>query len=83
MAEHPEILMNFPITIENHIMLLEEGGFSAVTASDIVRYMLMCFLILIGIQCDILVIASLQVKINALNEECHLWGVMPCDSCNN
>jgi hypothetical protein len=46
-AEHPEILTIFPATIENHTMLLEEGGFSRITADDIVRYILMCILILI------------------------------------
>jgi hypothetical protein len=52
-AEYPEILTIFPTTIENHIMLLEEGGFSGVTANDLLRYILMCFLILIESQCDI------------------------------
>ncbi|PNF22607.1 hypothetical protein B7P43_G10864 [Cryptotermes secundus] len=37
-AEHPEILTIFPTTIENRAMLLQEGGFSAITANIIVRY---------------------------------------------
>jgi len=35
---HPEVITLFPTTIENHTMLLEEGGFSGVTARELVRY---------------------------------------------
>jgi hypothetical protein len=35
---HPEVITLFPTTIENHSMLLEEGGFSGVTARELVRY---------------------------------------------
>jgi hypothetical protein len=37
-AKHPEVLTSFPTTIENHTMLLEEGGFSGVTAQELARY---------------------------------------------
>jgi hypothetical protein len=37
-VKHPEVLTLFPTTIENHTMLLQEGGFSAVTAEELVRY---------------------------------------------
>jgi hypothetical protein len=37
-AKHPEVLTVFPATIENHALLLEEGGFSAVTAQELARY---------------------------------------------
>jgi len=36
--KHPEVLTLFPTTIDNHTMLLEEGGFSGVTAQELVRY---------------------------------------------
>jgi len=37
-VKHPEVITLFPTTIENHTMLLEEGGFSGVTAKELVRY---------------------------------------------
>jgi len=37
-VKHPEVLTLFPTTIENHTMLLQEGGFSGVTAKELVRY---------------------------------------------
>jgi hypothetical protein len=39
-AKHPQVLTIFPATIENHTMLLEEGGFSCVTAHHLVKYVL-------------------------------------------
>jgi hypothetical protein len=36
--KHPEVITLFPTTIENHTMLLEEGGFSGITAKELVRY---------------------------------------------
>ncbi|XP_021929431.1 transcription termination factor 5, mitochondrial [Zootermopsis nevadensis] len=37
-AEHPLVLTIFPATIENHTMLLEEGGFTHVTAKHLNSY---------------------------------------------
>jgi fatty acid/phospholipid biosynthesis enzyme len=37
-VKHPEVMALFPTTIENHTMLLEEGGFSDVTSKELVRY---------------------------------------------
>jgi fatty acid/phospholipid biosynthesis enzyme len=37
-AKHPEVLTIFPTTVENHTMLLEEGGCTGVTAQELVRY---------------------------------------------
>lgn len=36
--KHPEVMTLFPTTIENHTMLLEEGGFSGITAQELVKY---------------------------------------------
>lgn len=36
--KHPEVITLFPTTIENHTMLLEEGGFSGITAKELVGY---------------------------------------------
>ncbi|XP_069687650.1 transcription termination factor 5, mitochondrial isoform X2 [Periplaneta americana] len=37
-AQHPEVLMVIPVTIENRSMLLQEGGFSTITAQIILSY---------------------------------------------
>jgi hypothetical protein len=47
MVEHPEVLKIPPATIENHTMLLEEGGFSKVTAQHLIRYISVYSLILV------------------------------------
>jgi hypothetical protein len=36
--KHPGVIALFPTTIENHTMLLEEGGFSGVTSKELVGY---------------------------------------------